>query len=278
MFLRIVNRRTIMHMPSFLASTAFAAVTALGTSAALAGPTVLGVTLPDQFYFDTTTSYETLVTAQSPGLSGVFQVNNIRDQNTSVISWNNGDNGAFLTGYFTGFTLASVTPGATATTLRFTGGTLSYYRNNSNTFTNSSGTVAGDIAAASAGTLWLQLTPEVTDAAGTTLSITLNGLNPTTTSFTSSNAFALADVSGGAAAPFLDSNAFPNLFTGGLADIVFSGSATQSSAGACGADFQVCGSNNASALVATPVPEPVTLSIFGAGLVGAAALRRRRAK
>ena len=264
-----------MRMPSFLASAVFAAATVLGTSAALAGPTVLGVTLPDQFYFDTTTSYETLVTQQSPGLSGVFQVNNIRNQQTSVISWNNGDNGAFLAGFFTGFTLSGVTPGATATTLTFTGGTLSYYVNNANTFTNSSGTVAGDIAAASAGTLWLQLTPEVLDANGTTLVITLNGLNPTTTSFTSSNAFALADVSGGAAAAFLDSNFFPNLFLNQHADVVFSGSATQSSAGACGTDFQVCGSNNASALL---VPEPVTVSIFGAGLVGAAALRRRKAK
>jgi hypothetical protein len=27
-----------------------------------------------------------------------------------------------------------------------------------------------------------------------------------------------------------------------------------------------------------PVPEPVTLSLFGAGLAGAAALRRRKAK
>jgi hypothetical protein len=264
-----------MRIPSILKSTLFAAAaTVLGTGAALAGP--LGVNLPSNFYFDTTTSYETLVTAGNPVLTGVFQVNNIKNQVTAATSYTYGDNGVFLTGYFTGFTLSGVIPGATSTTLTFTGGTLSYYANSSNVFTNHAGSPAADIAAqTAAGQLWLQLAPEVLDANGTTLVITLNGLNPTTTSFTSSNAFALADVVGGAAAPFLDSNAFTNLFGNQTPDVVFSGSATQSAIGACGSDFQVCGSNNASAEV---IPEPVTLSIFGAGLVGAAALRRRKAK
>lgn len=261
-----------MRLPSILASTVFAA-TVLGSTAALAGPTVGGVTLPDAFYFDTTTSYETLVTAQSPTLSGVFQVNNIRNQNTAQISYNYGDNGAYLTGYFDGFTLSGVTSGTAATTLTFTGGHLYYYLNSSNVFTNNAGSPAADIAAqTAAGQLWLQVDPEVLDANGTTLVITLNGLNPTTTAFTSSNAFALGDVVAGLAAPFLNSNFYPG-FNGQTADIVFSGSATLSQAGACGADFQVCGSNNMSAQL---VPEPVTLSVFGAGLAGAVAMRRRR--
>lgn len=261
-----------MRMPSILASTIFAA-TVLGSTAALAGPTVGGVTLPDAFYFDTSTSYETLVTAQNPTLTGVFQVNNIRNQNTAAISYTYGDNGAFLTGYFSGFTLSGVTTGATATTLTFTGGQLFYYLNSSNVFTNSAGSPALDIAAqTAAGKLWLQVSPEVLDPNGTTLVITLNGLNPTTTAFTSSNAFALGDVVGGMAAPFLNSD-FYHGFNGQRPDVVFSGSATMSQTGACGTDFQVCGSNNMSAQL---VPEPVTLSVFGAGLAGAVAMRRRR--
>jgi len=264
-------------MPSVLASAAFAA-TVLGSTAAFAGPTVGGVTLPDAFYFDTTTSYETLVTQQNTTLTGVFSVNDIRNQQTAAVSYTYGDNNAYLTGYFDGFHLSSVTNGQFSTTLTFTGGQLYYYLNSSDVFTNSAGSPALDIAAmTTSGSLWLQVAPELLDANGTTLVITLNGFNPTTTAFTTSNAFAVGDVVGGLAAPFLDTNFFSNAFLNQTPDIVFSGSATLSSSGACGSDFQVCGSNNMSAQITT-VPEPVTLSLFGAGLAGAVALRRRKAK
>ncbi len=47
----------------------------------------------------------------------------------------------------------------------------------------------------------------------------------------------------------------------------------------CGAlQNQACPGGGTIDLVALPVPEPVTLSVFGAGLIGAAALRRRKAK
>jgi hypothetical protein len=264
-----------MRLPSILASTVFAA-TVLGSTAALAGPTVGGVALPDAFYFDTTTSYETLVTQQNTTLTGVFSVNDIRNQQTAAVSYTYGDNNVFLTGYFDGFHLASVNQGQFSTTLTFTGGQLYYYTNSSDVFTNSAGSPALDIAAmTTSGNLWLQVAPELLDANGTTLVITLNGFNPTTTSFTTSNAFAVGDVVGGAAMAALDTNFFSNLFLNQTPDIVFSDSATLSSTGACGTDFQVCGSNNMSAQI---VPEPVTLSVFGAGLAGAVAMRRRKAK
>src|SRR4051794_32021117 len=93
-----------MRMPSFLASTVFAA-TVLGSSAALAGP--LGINLPsDPFYFDTTSSYEILV--QNPGdeLRGVFTVDSIKSSLTPAIhTYNYGSDGLFLKGTFQGFIL-----------------------------------------------------------------------------------------------------------------------------------------------------------------------------
>ncbi len=262
-----------MRMPS-LTSLTLAATALLGSSAAYAGP--LGVNLPNGFYFDTSTSYEEAAAGIGSPFQGIFEVGTIRNTVTSAISYNYGDGGKFLTGAFTGFTVSNVIFGATTTTVLFTGGQINYYVENSNTFTNHGGGMAADIAAATSGTLFLSATPELLDSSGTTLEITLSGINPTEASFSSSGAFALLDVTGGAAAPFLNSNALSNAYLNQTPDLLLGGSANlTSNTNPCGPDFGVCGSIDVKGIT---VPEPITLSLFGAGLAGAAAIRRRKAK
>jgi hypothetical protein len=258
-----------MRMRSILTTTLFATV--LGSSAALAGP--LGINLPsDPFYFDTTSSYETLVTAQGDILRGVFTVDSIKSSLTPAIhTYDYGDGGLFLKGVFDGFILETPIVNANNTvTLNFHGGTLSYYVSNVNNFTISSG-INADIAAASSGSLWLSTTPEVIDASGHTLSITLNNATSAAIFSDASTSNALLDVTGGAAADIFNTNTFFNSATNSFADLLFKGSANLAVAGSCG-DFGVCGSNTTKGFL---IPEPVTLSLFGAGLAGAAALRRR---
>jgi hypothetical protein len=261
-------------MPSILASTVFAA-TILGSGAAFAGP--LGIGLPaDPFYFDTTTSYESLVQNAGDVLTGIFTVDSIKSSlHPANPTYAYGSNGLFLTGVFTGFVLETPIINANNTvTLNFHGGSLNYYVSNSNNFTNTSGSTTTDVNSASMGSLWLSATPEVIDGAGHTLSITLNGATSASAFSDAATSNVLLDVTGGAAAAIFDSNTFFNSQTDTFADLLFKGSANLAVAGSCG-DFGVCGSNLTKGFL---IPEPLTLSVFGAGLAGAAALRRKKAK
>ena len=263
-----------MRMPSILASTFFAA-TILGSSAAFAGP--LGVGLPsDPFYFDTTSSYETLVTAAGQQLQGMFTVDSIKSSlNPAVHTYNYGTGGVYLTGVFSGFILETPIVNANNTvTLNFHGGALNYYVSNTNNFNIGSGNTATDLATASSGALWLSAAPEVIDGAGHTLIITLNNATSAAAFSDAATSNVLLDVTGGAAAAIFDSNTFFNSATGTFADLLFKGSANLAVGGSCG-DFGVCGTNSTKGYL---IPEPLTRSVFGFGLAGAAALRRKKAK
>jgi hypothetical protein len=268
-----------MRMPSILKSTLFAvAATALATTAAVAGPFGSGGQI------DTSeTSYESVVTKPGDVLNGIFNVAQI---NTATgISYNYGDGDYYLVGRFTGFTLSVVqaTPPSIfeplgGFNLAFTGGSLQYYSFNFDPFesgaltTGPAANQAASLAAIGAGLLELDLTPQLLPDGIHTLGIHVSG---TLTGFTSaSTSSVFLDIIGGASAGLFDLDSIQNAFTLAMADAVYQGSANTQQC-AISPQWQVCGTNHATLNV---IPEPITLSLFGAGLVGAAALRRRKAQ
>lgn len=279
---------------SFLTSLAFATATLLGTGAAFAGPLPAGGG-PIQ---TTETSWESLV--QKPGdiLNGIVNLTSITGP--QGVSFSSGNGGVFIAGAFENFVLQAVVPNQlvnpTSFSLAFSGGSLKYWTYSADPFaTNvlfngglSQATAIQDLKTGGNGvlaptSLWLSLNPEaicpnaacpVGADATTTLLITINASSITNFNSASTEQVYL-DIIGGAAANAFVKDTIINSFVlaNGPADASYGGSANshcfQSST------WAVCGTNH---LDATAIPEPVTLSLFGAGLAGAAAIRRRKAK
>jgi hypothetical protein len=258
----------------------------LGSTAASATPiiTIDGVSIETGLTAGGTiksseSSYENVITEVGQTLRGVFQVAQITGVNTGI-TYQYGNNNAFLHGVFDGFVAQSITNNGTTTEILFTGGSLRYYVSNTDTFTFNSDPAPGvsvtgqntDFANAQMGALWLDLRPDTIDAAGHTLRITIPGLS--LTSFAGAAAFAWLDVIGGDAATAFNTNSFTDNAFGTFGsgdDVKFQGGANSDVAG----DWPISGDNF---IKANAVPEPLTLSLFGAGLAGAAAFGRRKAK
>lgn len=267
-----------MRFASTLKSTVLAtAAIVLGGTAAFAGPFGSGgVTTTSE------TSYESLVQNNGDQLNGIFNVSQVTTANGPQYVY--GDGGQYLVGSFTGFTLAGQTPIGGGTRLYFTGGSLNYYTFGSDPFaggTLTSGTSANqaaDIAAIQAGTLQLSLAPEVITGsacpiANCTLYIDVFGSSITNFAAASTSTVYL-DITGGASAGLFERDSILNTFTAVLADAAYQGSANSQQCAAFPA-WEVCGTNHATFSV---IPEPITVSLFGAGLAGVAAFRRRKVK
>jgi hypothetical protein len=281
------------------------ATTVLGSAAAFAGPTIQTIPMPsysDGFLDIVFNDHETLVTGVGQQLQGTGIVTSITGGgnttygNSKTVT-NTGQNGIagtygpgpkVLTDVFTGFTLRTTTVSAGQTTLYFTGGQLNLYvSKNSQLIPNTTGvspaTAEFNAGLGNAGPnpaqpylLWLQLTPEQQDSFHDTFITTIN--TTTLSNFTLAQGVAYLDATGGIAQSYFDTNSVTNSYLNQVADLQFGGRAgVKCTPNGTTCQLPVGGSDDAFNIFA-PVPEPMTLSLFGAGVAGFAALRRKKAK
>lgn len=276
-----------MRFASYLAPAVFAATAMVSTSAFSAA-----LTLPAGSIVTTETSWETNTSAVGQVLQGVVTVASINSPTSAVNPiYVTGGQGQFLSAVFDGFVLRSVSIGApdafgnSQFTLSYTGGFINYYTSATNPLASIPGAVNGTFASAAAlitaGTPFLGFTAETIDAFNDTLVITGiqqgSGLANVTSSGTST-VFLDLNMSFGTPG-IIQQNTFLNPWLQQLADATYQGSANTGQCTQYGISassvFKICGSDNMSTTI---VPEPFTLSLFGAGLAGMAALGRRKAK
>lgn len=262
----------------------------LASSAAFATPilNVNGISFPSGAVQIDMHDLETLI---NPGinntLQGVGVVTSISDGALLQTYAGGTATVPYLYDEFSGFTLNTTTNAPFVDSsgqlhLALQGGQLSYYTFSTDQQANiaAAATATDAVNLVKSGTLWLSLLPQVEDAFGDTLLITLDSGNAATFGSASGTGF-LDIVVGAGAGPAnsafrtcskTDTNATGAACIPGKANFSFVGGSSNTSGSG---NFPVIGTDHVNAIA---VPEPLTLSLFGAGLAGAAAFGRRKSK
>jgi hypothetical protein len=223
--------------------------------------------------FSVASIYENAVNAVGQELTGIGEVTQINGVPVGDLCA-----GCELTYQFGGYTVSSLT----ATDITFTGGWVNFYlgfgaQNDFNPF--ASADAAADLAAATNGTLFLNLVGHQIDAAGNTFAG--HGIN-IGSSLPEGTGAGLADVlmsGGGIANAYFDTNSIPANF-GGNADFALGSSFSahvlpHGGAGCPQGPECVAGSADFRGLV-TAIPEPQTYALLLAGLGAVGFMARRR--